>query len=825
MSNNGRGSAPDRTSASATSYAPRSETPYRPWAETAASATLGRRSIPFAPEEGWLTVVLVVLLVMPIAWSIDDARWVLGDSQWTRFLPWTVIGGAAWGMYGAKVGWGRWTTHLLGAVVAAIVVPILVGSVLPLTAGTGSPGVWFHATADAAVEAVLDFTVRNRTVTSQLGHHLLILGLICWATAQFAGFAVLGHRRPLGAVFVTGLVLLLNIAITIRDQLPFLVIFTCAALLLLVRVHADDEKASWLQRRIGDPSTVTGLYLRGGTAFVTIAVLGSLFLTSTAASAPLAGAFSGFSDKLVSIGQEIQRFFPVGGPGTKITGVSFGPAVTIQSKWETNQVEALTIQVPPGDTTPYYWKAAAYNTFDGRTWLYSSDNVKFDNPVGSTILEGTGDQVPSPELRNKLTFKVTKVDFNGRTVFAPDAVNTIDMSTSLTVVGSDGYFAGLEANDSFTSYTATALVPRIGNDGFTANKLRAASADYSAEIRATYLRPIGPEILGPFSMKLIDEIKGTALSDCLARSTRQKDPAAFCATNAYDPYDLAEAAKAVLRSSEFRYETDISGLECDNVSKVECFAHFKQGFCQQYATTMAVVLRSLGVATRYVQGWLPSTPDSAGIEKILLSNSHAWVEVYFPGYGWYVFDPTGNGTTQPLPLIPGLPVPSASPAASSSPRASGRDVFEPPDRTTRPAGGGVVTAPPASSNGPFIVVALILIFAVGLLAFVAYQRGPRGPTQAETAWSALVRLAGRFGWAPRPTQTPFEFAGALGDVLPIARADLQTVAAAKVEVAYGRKTLDPDRLSVLRVAQRKLRVTLLRLAFRRPKRKGRVRRI
>ena len=51
------------------------------------------------------------------------------------------------------------------------------------------------------------------------------------------------------------------------------------------------------------------------------------------------------------------------------------------------------------------------------------------------------------------------------------------------------------------------------------------------------------------------------------------------------------------------------------------------------------------------------------------------------------------------------------------------------------------------------------------------------------------------------------------------------MASAKVEVAYGRKTLDPDRLSVLRVAQRKLRVTLLRLAFRRPKRKSRVRRI
>ena len=229
-------------------------------------------STPFAPEEGWLTVVLVVLLVMPIAWSIDDARWVLGDSEWTRFLPWTVIGGAAWACTGPRSAGAAGRPTCSGPSWQSMSSRLFVGTVLVKTPG-GSPGVWLHASADAAVEAVLDFTVRNRTVTSQVGHHLLILGFICWATAQFAGFATLGHRRPLGAVFVTGLVLLLNIDHD-RDQLPFLVIFTLAALLLLVRVHADDEKASWLQRRIGDPSTVTGLYLRGGTAFVTIAVLG-----------------------------------------------------------------------------------------------------------------------------------------------------------------------------------------------------------------------------------------------------------------------------------------------------------------------------------------------------------------------------------------------------------------------------------------------------------------------------------------------------------------------------------------------------------------------
>jgi len=104
------------------------------------------------------------------------------------------------------------------------------------------------------------------------------------------------------------------------------------------------------------------------------------------------------------------------------------------------------------------------------------------------------------------------------------------------------------------------------------------------------------------------------------------------------------------------------------------------------------------------------------------------------------------------------------------------------------------------------------------MAFLAYRRGPRGPTHPETAWRGVVGLASRFGWAPRPTQTPYEYAGALSEVLPVARPDLYTVATAKVEVVYGRHTLDHDRLARVRLAQRRLRITLLRLIFRRPAR-------
>ena len=89
-----------------------------------------------------------------------------------------------------------------------------------------------------------------------------------------------------------------------------------------------------------------------------------------------------------------------------------------------------------------------------------------------------------------------------------------------------------------------------------------------------------------------------------------------------------------------------------------------------------------------------------------------------------------------------------------------------------------------------IVVALLLLIAVGSLAFVAYRRGPRGEVTPDKAYAMITRLAGRLGFGPRPTQTVYEYAGALGEMLPQSRPEIQTVAQAKVEFAYGRQMLE-----------------------------------
>jgi transglutaminase-like putative cysteine protease len=793
--------------------------PFIPPAETKPRRTEPSpfRRVPLRPAEGWITVILTILLVLPIAWSIADARYILGRGDLTAFLPLAALLGTSWGILGAKLGWGRWRTHGLGALFAALAVPILVGMTLvtaenlAVTASIpgGDIGGYFRATADSTVNAFLDLAVLQKSVTEEYGHYMLVLGLVVWGTGQFAGYATFGHRRPLGAVFVTGLVLLTNMAITNNDQLTLLVLYSLAALLLLVRLHADEERLSWLHRRIGDPAAVTGLYLRGGSTFVAIAVVGALVLTTTAASAPLASAFTGLDQQLVDIGQQFERFLPVGGPGTRIAGVAFGSTAQISGKWNNDNTEALLIHVPPGDTTQYYWRAVAYDKFSaGNVWSVS-DGVGTPRPAGQSVLDGTGDAIQATAERRPLDFSVDNIKWAPSTIFTPSDPATVSIDTTVNLVGPQHYFGSLEA-DGWKSYTATALVPKeddpTGATGFTQNQLRAAGQNYPAAIRELYLAPPPDGTLGPESLALLAEINGD-----VAKAGLQADP-----------FDIATTMRDVLRdpSGPFHYNTDVTSLvqgPCKDLSTVECFATYKQGYCQYFATTMALLLRKDGIPARFVQGWLPGTRDVAtGTEPILRSNSHAWVEVYFPGYGWFMFDPTKTGLTIPPPLPVGPKV-SPKPSASARPRSSG-DAG--PDKTIRPpAGAGTTTTPPAGpSPAGLIVIGVLLLISVGGMAFLAYRRGPQGPTHPETAWRGVVGLASRFGWAPRPTQTPYEYAGTLSEVIPVARPDLYTVATARVEVVYGRHTLDHDRLVRVRLAQRRLRITLLRLIFRRPAR-------
>ena len=76
----------------------------------------------------------------------------------------------------------------------------------------------------------------------------------------------------------------------------------------------------------------------------------------------------------------------------------------------------------------------------------------------------------------------------------------------------------------------------------------------------------------------------------------------------------------------------------------------KEGICEQFATALVVMARSLDIPARLAVGYGPGDYNPVtNYYEIRRNNAHSWVEVYFPEYGWVPFDPTPGWTPQPYP--------------------------------------------------------------------------------------------------------------------------------------------------------------------------------
>lgn len=112
------------------------------------------------------------------------------------------------------------------------------------------------------------------------------------------------------------------------------------------------------------------------------------------------------------------------------------------------------------------------------------------------------------------------------------------------------------------------------------------------------------------------------------------------------PYDKMQAVLDHLLNN-YRYSLDIETTS--SASPIDDFLFTrKTGYCEQYATAMVIMLRSLGIPSRLVTGFLATEWNDFGkYYTVRQRDAHAWVEVYFPRSGWVTMDPT--------PLVEGLP--------------------------------------------------------------------------------------------------------------------------------------------------------------------------
>lgn len=89
---------------------------------------------------------------------------------------------------------------------------------------------------------------------------------------------------------------------------------------------------------------------------------------------------------------------------------------------------------------------------------------------------------------------------------------------------------------------------------------------------------------------------------------------------------------------EFKFESGVT----DVATPVAEFMQIKRGVCQDFAHLQIACLRTLGLAARYVSGYLLTRPPEGQAKLVGADASHAWVSVWAPETGWVDFDPTNN---------------------------------------------------------------------------------------------------------------------------------------------------------------------------------------
>jgi transglutaminase-like putative cysteine protease len=333
-----------------------------------------------------------------------------------------------------------------------------------------------------------------------------------------------------------------------------------------------------------------------------------------------------FSDETVSTGWI--DWTRIGTGGTSRLGVQADVGDYLTAGRE---AELLRIR----SSEPLLWRGGTMDYFDGVRW---SDTTQAGADDGEEI---------ASEVETRPVLQRVQV-LNAQTDLIFGGYKIVRTSEYLGATpNSDGSWSRDEPFEEGDSYEVLSEIPQP-----TGAQLRGAGSDYPSSVEEKFLQL--PEDTLP------------VVSETAKKIQRRYEPAT--------PYDRARAIEQYLiYDGGFSYNLDVSYRRADKAVE-EFLGDSKEGFCTQFSTSMALLLRDMNVPSRVVYGSTSGEEVSEGEYLVRGSNMHTWVEAYFPGVGWYPFNPT-PGFSMPDAMQanaprPELPLASGIQAAENSPNRS-----------------------------------------------------------------------------------------------------------------------------------------------------------
>jgi transglutaminase-like putative cysteine protease len=749
-----------------------------------------RERLPY-PRAGWLGFGLLLVMALTVAWSVQGAGWLEQLEFLVPVAGWAVVTGTVLGMLRLSI----LVTLPLGSIIGVVIVVWAVG-------GEYFPGI---GQVDRLMALHLEFIEWLRIVVQtgyppQMSPYAVGLGALMFATAFMAAYTLYRHHRVLDAIVLLGAAIIGNMSATFTDLFAHLLLFVIAALLLWLRATLADRQEAWQRRRVSENIEVPEAILRSGVIFAAGSVALAWILTTVAVAAPLTQAWRGLDGVWTGVRDELEGVFgSLTNPESRISGSSFGPSFTVAGQWITSDDEALVLRA----RRPLYLRTTTYDLYTGRGWSRTEGPRR---TVAATERLFTVSTTERPTEEESVVVERIEIEMRqsiGRNLFSAGSPlgflvpSAVIESGGHPVLGGIEQVESLDEGDSYQVQVALSIATKA--------QLGTAGRDYPPEIGALYLATPG---LTDRVRELAEEVTAQAEND----------------------YERAELLAAYLKNDpSFTYSTD-GPVTPEGQDLVDFFlfdpAANRSGYCEYYASAMVLMARALDLPARVAVGFAPGARQADGSFLVRESSAHAWAEIYFPGYGWQIFEATPS-------IDPRFVRSSGTTGTAVRPPATGVDPLLDYD-IFRESGDAEIGSLPLPSNlpnpnqpvpvessgqersGNALLIALLVLAGLVVVwwRMRSVQRGWRLMPAGDRAWRQLTAAAERAGIGQRPSETIYEYSGWLEEQLPRQGEPIRTVADSKVWQSYSGRRLTMAATNRLDAAMAKLRMPMIRLAVR-----------
>lgn len=541
----------------------------------------------------------------------------------------------------------------------------------------------------------------------------LVLSLFgAWLVGAAGGWSLRRGHHPLVTLAPAGTALVLHALYSPTEQVTWLLAFLAAASLLALRAHWWYLLSGWRARGVDYPDQLGLEFHAFGLVIAGALVMGAALLAPAldkVSPRQVADFFwRRFGEPLLQADREVRRALPpldrAGGGIPVATGgagalprehlLGGNPALAQQFAFE------VALLPPEAGAMPLLWRQMTYDLYTGRGWAQSMVEER-EHPGGAL------DLALAPEGRREVVqvFRWGMAEARALAFLGEPA--WLEPMAHLYLGRDDTLWAAVsEAR----SYRAISWVPNVDEE-----TLQEVSEAYPPWVQPFLELPPMPEEVE----HLVQEVTAGLES----------------------PYDRARALEAFLRGMEYSLDVPHPPPGRDVVAYL--VLDLKRGYCDYFATAMAVMARMAGIPSRLASGYAGGVyREDCACFWVSEAHAHSWAELYFPGVGWVPFEATPAFPLPPREQVDVAESPVGLPSASSplTPGAFGLGA----SRVALWVGGALL----------FLLVGGGA--ALGLREVQFHRSAPREKAQA--LYRRWVRWGRRLGVPWAPYLTPGEYA-------------------------------------------------------------------